>query len=90
MSSESFVNEILAPLFTNTFLQALASVVHAPVRFAPSAGAPSDKWQSDTNNESAKRRLVIEVLVRLTHRNASRERDASEGEILRYIVTEPK
>ena len=35
MSSESFVNEILPPLFTNTLLQVLASVVHAPVKSAP-------------------------------------------------------
>ena len=60
MSSESFVNEILPPLFTNTLLQVLASVVHAPVKSAPSAGAPSDKWQRKTNNESAERRLVID------------------------------
>ena len=34
MSSELFANAILAPLFTNTLLQALASVVHAPVKSA--------------------------------------------------------
>ena len=60
MSSEFFANEILPPLFTNTLLQAPASVVHAPVKSAPSTGAPSDKWQSKTNNESAERRLVID------------------------------
>src|ERR1044072_1109801 len=59
LSSESFANETLAPLFTNTLLQTLASVVHAPVRSAPSAGAPSGTQQSNTNNESAERRLVV-------------------------------
>src|SRR5882762_3978134 len=32
LSSASFANETLAPLFTNTLLQTLASVVHAPLR----------------------------------------------------------
>jgi len=83
MSSESFVNEILPPLFTNTLLQALGSVVHAPVRSAPSASAPSDKWQS--NNESTERRHVIYVhqaQLRLTHRIASRERDTNQAKSL--------
>src|ERR1043166_7828631 len=63
LSSESLANEILAPLFMNTLLQTFASVVHAPVRSAASADAPSGTEQSATSNESAeRRRLVIGVL----------------------------
>src|ERR1043165_214412 len=59
LSSESLANETLAPFFTNTLLQTLASVVHAPVKSAASAGTPSDAQHSKTNNESAERRLVV-------------------------------
>lgn len=64
LSSASFPNETLAPLFTNTLLQTLASVVHAPARSAAPAGAPSDAEPSDaepseTHNENAEKRIIV-------------------------------
>jgi hypothetical protein len=67
-------------------------VVHAPVKSAPSAGAPSDKWQSKTNNASAERRsssIVLSGVVTIDTTYRDRE-SAMQGKAIFAALRPPR